>query len=134
MIIDKNEFKELGFECSEEDATLLNGSLKRAEYMLNALCGNTLYSAMAASESSRELIKQAAAFQADALLKQARSKSSAAEATTTRVSLGDLSYTENSSGASGSSEAAELDVTDTVKKLLRAAGCFCGSGIVEVIE
>lgn len=136
MIIDKNEFGELGFECSEENETLLDNCLKRAEYILNALCGNTLYSAMAESESSRELIKQAAAFQADALLKQARSEASAAKAetTTTRVSLGDLSYTEEGSGVSGSAADAAFDVTETVKKLLRAAGCFRGSGIVEVIE
>lgn len=126
MIIDKDEFRELGFECSEEDEELLEGCLKRAEYMLNALCGNALNSAMAANESSSALIKQAAAFQAEALLKAARLGVSAE--TTTRVSLGDLSYTENSS------EASAFDVTDTVKRLLRAAGCFWGSGCVEVIE
>lgn len=130
MIIDKDEFRELGFECSEEEEELLEGCLKRAEYMLNALCGNALNSAMAANESSRALVKQAAAFQADALLKAARLSVSAA-GTTTRVSLGDLSYTENSSN---DSEVSAFDVTDTVKRLLRAAGCFLGTGCVEVIE
>lgn len=130
MLIDKEEYRELGFECSEDEEELLESCLKRAEYMLNALCGNALNSAMAANESSRALIKQAAAFQAEALLKAARLGVSAA-GTTTRVSLGDLSYTEN---GSDSSEASAFDVTDTVKRLLRAAGCFWGSGCVEVIE
>ncbi len=129
MIIDKEEFTELGFECSEAEDELLESCLKRAEYMLNALCGNSLSSAMAANESSRALIKQAAAFQTEALLKAARLGVSAG--TTTRVSLGDLSYTEN--GSNGS-DASAFDVTDTVKRLLRAAGCFWGSGCVEVIE
>lgn len=129
MIIDKEEFTELGFECSETEEELLESCIKRAEYMLNALCGNSLNSAMAANESSCALVKQAAAFQAEALLKAERLGVSAG--TTTRVSLGDLSYTENSSD---SSEVSAFDVTDTVKRLLRAAGCFWGSGCVEVIE
>lgn len=136
MIIDKDEFRELGFECSEEEEALLDGCLKRAEYMLNALCGNALCSVMAGNESSCALIKQAAALQADALMKQARRETSdvKTETTTTRVSLGDLSYTESSSGASSSGTTDEADVAETVKGLLRAAGCFRGTGIVEVIE
>lgn len=135
MIIDIDEFRELGFDCSKEDEALLNGCLKRAEYMLNALCGNALYSAMTENAGSNALIKQAAAFQADALLKEARRETSTASAqsTVTRVSLGDLSYTEDISVGS-STTAAAFDITDTVKRLLRAAGCFWGSAGVEVIE
>ncbi len=132
MIIDKEQFKELGFECSAENEELLNGCLKRAEYMLNALCGNALQSAMSQSESSCALIKQAAAFQADLLLKPALAAKS--EASTTRVSLGDLSYTENSSEGADPETTAAVDVTETVKRLLRAAGCFWGLGSVGVVE
>lgn len=121
MIIDKNDFKELGFVCDTQNEQLLESCIKRAEYVLNALCGGTLASAMAQSESNAALIKQAAAFEADALLKAELSGDM------TRVSLGDLSYTESTAKS-------PLDVPQTVKKLLCAAGCFFGAGSVEVIE
>ena len=122
MIISKEEFKELGFTCDAQNEELLESCLKRAEYILNALCGSVLASAMAQSKSNASLIKQAAAFQADALLK-AETGTNGME----RVSLGDLSYTESSS-SNGTA-----DVSQTVKKLLRAAGCLSGAA-VEVRE
>ena len=115
MIITVNEFKELGFTCSPQDEQLLEGCIKRAEHILNALCGGVLASAMSQSKGNAVLVKQAIAFEADALLK--------AESVTdglARVSLGDLSYTESSNSSAGS----VLDVSQTVKKLLCAAGCY----------
>ena len=113
MIISKEEFKELGFTYDAQNEELLESCLKRAEYILNGLCGGVLASAMAQSKSNAALIKQAAAFEADALLKSETGTNGMA-----RVSLGDLSYTESSS-SNGTA-----DVSQTVKKLLRAAGCF----------
>ena len=113
MIISKEEFKELGFTCDAQNEELLESCLKRAEYILNGLCGGVLASAMAQSKSNEALIKQAAAFEADALLRSETGTNGMA-----RVSLGDLSYTESSS-SNGTA-----DVSQTVKKLLRAAGCF----------
>lgn len=120
MIITKEEFIGMGFECSDENEELLNGCIKRTESILNALCGGRLYSVSEQSEKSSALIKQAAAFQADALMKSERSgdiKSCA---------IGDVSYTVGS-------ETSAFDVEVTVKKLLCAAGCFRGAA-AEVIE
>lgn len=121
MIITIEEFRELGFECAEADEDRLEGCIKRAEYALNALSRGTLGSAMAQCESNAFMIKQAAAFEADALLKS--ELSGGAE----RVSLGDFSYSEGSNSGI-------IDVPETVRKLLCAAGCFFGAGSVEVIE
>lgn len=121
MIITKEEFKEMGFSCPAETETLLEDCIKRAEYILNSVCGGTLYSAAAQSAGNSSLVKQAAAFQTDALLKDAQS------ADVTSVSLGDLSYTQNDTKSS-------VNVPDTVTRLLRAAGCFYGSAAAEVIE
>lgn len=120
MIITKQEFKELGFECDDANESRLEGCIKRAEYVLNAISCGTLRSALAQSESNAVLIKQALAFEADALLKAELSDG------LERVSLGDLSYTSDARGAD--------EIPDTVRKLLCAAGCFFGAGSVEVIE
>lgn len=124
MIITVNEFKELGFTCQTQDEKLLEGCIKRAEYVLNALCGGVLASAMAQSKGNAALIKQAVAFEADALL-----KSGAGSESVSRVSLGDLSYSESSGEVTGS----VLNVSQTVKKLLCAAGCYPYTA-AEVIE
>ncbi|MDE6728277.1 MAG: hypothetical protein K2J80_10125 [Oscillospiraceae bacterium] len=127
MIISKQEFKELGFECDAQSESRLEGCIKRAEIVLNALSRGTLKSAMTKSSGSAALIKQAAAFEADALMKSEREISSGSE----RVSIGDLSYSESSDTSVLSSA---VDVPNTVKRLLNAAGCYYGSGITEVIE
>lgn len=121
MIITKNEFKEMGFGCSAETETLIEDCIKRAEYILNAICGGTLYSAAAQSPANSALVKQAAAFQTEALLNDAQS------ADISSVSLGDLSYSQDGRKSS-------VNVPETVKRLLRAAGCFYGSAAAEVIE
>lgn len=121
MIITIEEFKELGFECAEADEDRLENCIKRAEAALNALSRGTLNSAMAQCESNAFMIKQAAAFEADALLKSELSVGME------RVSLGDFSYSEGSQGG-------VIDVPEVVRKLLCAAGCIFGTVSVEVIE
>lgn len=120
MIITTQEFKELGFECDEAYEDKLAGCIKRAEYVLNALSCGTLRSAMAQSEGNAVMIKQAVAFEADALLKAQLSDGLG------KVSLGDLSYTTDARG--------EGEIPDAARKLLCAAGCFFGAGSVEVME
>lgn len=66
------------------------------------------------------VIKQAATFETEALLKAELSDNLHS------VSAGDFSYT--------TAEKDTVDVPQTVKRLLSAAGCFRGTGIVEVIE
>ena len=124
MIIIIEEFKELGFNVDAQNEALLEGCIKRAEYILNALCGGVLASAMAQSKTNASLIKQAAAFQADALLKAEISGNSLKS-----VSLGDMSYTESSSNSANST----VDISRTVERLLRAAGCFPYTA-AEVVE
>lgn len=124
MIITVEEFKELGFECAEADEDRLENCIKRAECVLNALSCGTLNSAMAQCESNAVLVKQAAAFEADALLKGELSGGME------RVSLGDFSYTESTNGGSQNA----VDVPDVVRRLLSAAGCFYNSNSVEVLE
>ena len=119
MIIDKNEYYEMGFECAPENEKLLESCLKRAEYVLNAISKGTVNSAIKQSASSEALIKQAAAFETEALLEAELSDNLHS------VSAGD-SYT--------TAEKNTIDVPYTVKRLLAAAGCFRGTGIVEVIE
>lgn len=135
MIISKQEFKELGFECDAQSESRLEGCIKRAEYILNALCGGTLKAAMSRSGSAA-LIKQAAAFEANALLKAESVTSAELTGSSEKVALGDLSYTESSTyGQREEAVAAEaFDVSETVKRLLYAAGCSFGTGITEVIE
>lgn len=130
MIITIEEFRELGFECAEADEDRLESCIKRAEGVLNALSRGTVSSAMAQCESNAVMIKQAAAFEADALLKSELSEQSEK---VERVSLGDFSYSYSDSG-SQSAKNSVVDVPETVRKLLRAAGCFFGAGSVEVIE
>ena len=123
MIISKDDFRELGFICEAKNEELLESCIKRAEHILNALCGGVLASAMAQGKGNASLIKQAAAFEADALLKAElrAQQTELGEGSMTRVSLGDLSYTESSSEKTAGSV---LDVSQTVKRLLCAAGCY----------
>ncbi len=84
MIFTIEEFGELGFECAEAGEDKLENCIKRAECALNALSRGTLSSAMAQCESNAFLIKQAAAFEADALLNAEHTGG------VERVSLGDF--------------------------------------------
>lgn len=137
MIISISEFKELGFSVDSQNEKLLESCIKRAEHILNALCGGMIASAMAQSKSGASLIKQAAAFEADALIKaelkeKQAEQMSANESVSTHVSIGDLSYTESSKKSSGSASS-PFDVPKTVERLLRAAGCVLCTA-AEVIE
>ena len=133
MIITTTEFKELGFTYDAQDEKLVERCIKRAEYVLNALCRGTLASAMAQSKSGAALVKQAAAFEANAILKAELNEIRAEqeltkESASTHVALGDLSYSESSGSSKASSrsssEESPFDVPRTVERLLRAAGCF----------
>ena len=136
MIISKEDFKELGFTYDAQNEELLESCIKRAEHILNAMCGGALASAMAQSRGNASLIRQAAAFEADALLKAELSaqRTEFGESSMTRVSIGDLSYTESGfNGSSGSSQSSPFDVSQTVRKLLCAAGCYPYTA-AEVVE
>lgn len=152
MIITAIEFRELGFICDSQNETLLNSCIKRAEYILNALCRGMLASAMAQSEENAALIKQATAFEAEALLKAKLleeraelnagklTQSSTSNSISKHVSIGDVSYTESNVSENSHKNASDsyfvsqpFNITKTVERLLRAAGCFpCTAA--EVVE
>lgn len=117
MIITTEEFKEMGFVCADEDLELLDGCIKRAEYVLSSLCGRDISQML--SEKNEKLIKQALAFQSAVLLNESRGGK------LSRVSVGDFSYTED-----GGQKSAEI--SPTAKRLLCAAGCL--TSIAEVAE
>lgn len=127
MIITKEEFFEMGFTA--DDDALLERCIKRAEFVLNGLTGNRASVAALGGGAAADLVKQAAAFQTDSLLKEERAANTiGAGKNTERVAIGDFSYT-----SSNTNEAVQpLDRDKTVIKLLRAAGClYCGTEVLE---
>lgn len=123
MILSTKEFTAAGFTISPENQTLTENCIKRAERILNAMCRGRLASAAAQSAGAAELIKTAVAFEADALIKAELSRGGSE-----RVSIGDVSYSETTERES------PPDVSQTVRNLMRAAGCFYGLAAAEVTE
>ncbi len=118
MIITAREYREMGFEFADIGEALLMNYVKRAEYILHALCRGKL-AAAAKNEKTAALVRQAVAFETEHLIKTANG------GLMSRVSLGDVSYTE-------SSVKQEDDVPQTVKTLLCSAGClFAGTEVSE---
>lgn len=118
MIITAKEYREMGFEFADIGEPLLMNYVKRAEYILNALCRGKL-AAAAKNENTAALVRQAVAFETEHLIKTENGSS------LSRVSLGDMSYTE-------SAVKQEDDVPQTVKTLLCSAGClFAGTEVAE---
>lgn len=118
-----DEFKRLGFDVPPDDEGKMGMYIVRAEIMINALCGGKAED-MVKSKSSYELVRQALALEANYLYQTAESGGNLS-----RVALGDISYTEETVDKTSAP-----DVPDAVMKLLRAAGFFRGTGVVEVIE
>ena len=127
MIITKEEFFEMGFTA--DDNALLERCIKRAEFVLNGLTGNRASVIALGNGAAADLVKQAAAFQTDSLLKEERTANAVGGGKTTeRVAIGDFSYTSSNSDES----IQPLDRDKTVIKLLRAAGClYSGTEVLE---
>lgn len=151
MIITKEEFFEMGFTA--DDTALLERCIKRAEFVLNGLTGNRASVSALGDGAAADLVKQAAAFQTNAILREelalAKEKTvipeqseSSSDKTEERVSIGDFSYstgtsesrsTKNSSTiVDNAGKYVPLDHDRTVVRLLRAAGClYCGTEVLE---
>lgn len=144
MIITANEYKEMGFDATDE--ALLEKCIKRAEFVLNGISGGRASAIALGATPAADFVKQAAAFQTcaiyreeTALLAESSEQSGSSSKTDERVTIGDFTYStgtssSSSSGSSskGSSAASEpLDINQTVAKLLRAAGCFYGAAEVK---
>jgi len=145
MIITKEDFFEMGFTAEDKDAALLESCIKRAEFVLNGLTGNRASVIALGEGAAADLVKQAAAFQADSLMREelwlaaknaAANSGSSSSKTEERVSIGDFSYSE------GTSESRSPNTSDysvqpisrdkTVLRLLRAAGClYSGTEVLE---
>lgn len=144
MIITANEYKEMGFDATNE--ALLEKCIKRAEFVLNGISGGRASAIALGATPAADYVKQACAFQTcaiyreeTALLAESSEQSGSSSKTDERVTIGDFTYStgtssSSSSGSSskGSSAASEpLDINQTVAKLLRAAGCFYGAAEVK---
>lgn len=135
MIISVEEFKEMGFSSSDDELTA--DCIKRAEYVLNGLSGGRAILVSHTSGACAEYVKQACAFQANAILREEkalREQSAEPEKSIEKAAIGDFSYTYSSSGSDKSSGAdiRTLDTNLTVIRLLRAAGClYTGTEVSE---
>ena len=145
MIITANEYKEMGFDATDE--ALLEKCIKRAEFVLNGISGGRASAIALGTTPAADFVKQAAAFQTyaiyreeTALLAESSEQSGSSSKTDERVTIGDFTYSTgtSSSSSSGSSSkstsalvAEPLDINQTVARLLRAAGCFYGAAEVK---
>ncbi len=127
MIITADEYRNMGFECSDEP--LLESCLLRAEYTLSGLCEGRHLAALAAGGMAAECVKQAAAFQTAKLVKQEQQIS---VGSTERVAVGDFSYSVGTENAAASDDDTVYDLSMQTVRLLRAAGCMYGGREVRV--
>lgn len=145
MIITANEYKEMGFDATDE--ALLEKCIKRAEFVLNGITGGRASAIALGTTPAADYVKQACAFQTcaiyreeTAILAESSEQSGSSSKTDERVTIGDFTYSTgtSSSSSSGSSSkitsalvAEPLDINQTVARLLRAAGCFYGAAEVK---
>ncbi len=120
MIITAEEYRSMGFSCDDND--LLDSCLKRAEYTLCAITEGRLREALAAGGAAEEYVKQAAAYQTDKLVKQEQRISAARSS---RVTVGDYSYTEESETSETQADEAAFGMSLHTIHALQAAGCLC---------
>ncbi|MGN1340932.1 MAG: hypothetical protein ACI4WS_11615 [Oscillospiraceae bacterium] len=130
MLITAEEYKQMGFpEVSVEN---LDSCIIRSDYIIGALTEGRAAKAVAAGGQPAQFVKQAAGFQTYMLLKETetieKSQTSGAE----KVSIGDYSYSTQSSESSEVQTAASENTGVNVIRLLRAAGCLYAG--VEVAE
>lgn len=147
MIITKEDFFEMGFTADQKDIGVLENCIKRAEFVLDGLTNGRAGIVAQGEGAAADFVKQAAAFQTNAILKEelalAAKKAvstdqaeSSSDKTEERVSIGDFSYSNGTSesrstknvsrSANDAEDYVPLDHGKTVVKLLRAAGCLYG--------
>ena len=148
MIITANEYKEMGFGATDDE--LLEKCIKRAEFVLNGITGGRAALIALGTTPAADYVKQAAAFQASAIYREetallaesseSSEQSGSSSKTDERVTIGDFTYSTGTSSSSSSGSASKsssalgiepLDITQTVARLLRAAGCFYGAAEVK---
>lgn len=148
MIITANEYKEMGFDATDD--ALLEKCIKRAEFVLNGISSGRAATIALGSTPAADYVKQAAAFQTYAIYREetallaesseSSEQSGSSSKTDERVTIGDFTYSTGTSSSSSSGSVSKssselgiepLDINQTVAKLLRAAGCFYGAAEVK---
>ena len=148
MIITANEYKEMGFDATDNE--LLEKCIKRAEFVLNGITGGRATLIALGTTPAADYVKQAAAFQTNAIYREetallaesneSSEQSGSSSKTDERVTIGDFTYSTGTSSSSSSGSTSKsssalgiepLDITQTVARLLRAAGCFYGAAEVK---
>lgn len=126
MIITADEYRSMGFYCGDDDK-LLQSCLKRAEFIICGLTGGAALNALSKGGTAADYVKQAAGFQASALLRAEEPASQSGERTDEKVTLGDFSYSSSASSSRADEDTEQpIDTSFVVVRLLRAAGCMFG--------
>ena len=123
MLITAEEYKAMGFTADDE--TELENCLKRAEYIIAGITEGRAEHAVEHGGKAAEFVKRAAAFQTYLLLEKHTSEKSSE-----KVSLGDFSYSAESSG--GNLTDGLYDMSHETVRLLRASGILFGG--TEVLD
>lgn len=131
MLITANEYASMGFpEVSGGD---IESCIKRSDYIIGALTEGRAEKAVVAGGKPAEFVKQAAGFQTYLLLREAERYEKSTRSGSEKVSIGDYSYsTQSSENSESKSVAAEDESSLNVIRLLRASGCLYAG--VEVLE
>jgi len=130
MLITVNEYSSMGFPTVKGGD--VESCILRSGYIISALTDGRAEKAVSAGGKPAELVKQAAGFQTYMLLKEAEENTNTERSGSEKVSLGDYSYSSQSSSKT-ETQAADCEETGiNVIRLLRSAGCLYAG--VEVLE
>lgn len=110
----------------------IESCIKRSDYIISALTEGRAEKAVEAGGKPAELVKQAAGFQTYILLRETERYEKNSHSGSEKVTIGDYSYSTQSSESSESSAATEDENSLNVIRLLRSAGCLYAG--VEVLE
>lgn len=131
MLITASEYSSMGFpavSCGDVESCI-----KRSDYIISALTEGRAEKSVEAGGKPAELVKQAAGFQTYILLRENERYEKSSHSGSEKVSIGDYSYSTQSSESSDSGSTASDDENSlNVIRLLRAAGCLYAG--VEVLE
>ncbi|MFR8774633.1 MAG: hypothetical protein ACLVFU_02010 [Eggerthellaceae bacterium] len=131
MLITASEYSSMGFPAVSGGD--VESCIKRSGYIISALTEGRAEKSVEAGGKPAELVKQAAGFQTYILLRENERYEKSSHSGSDKVSIGDYSYSTQSSESSDSGSTASDDENSlNVIRLLRAAGCLYAG--VEVLE
>ena len=133
MLITASEYSSMGFPAVSGGD--VEGCIKRSDYIIAALTEGRAEKAVLAGGKPAEFVKQAAGFQTYMLLRETErfEKSSSSSSGSEKVTIGDYSYsTQSSESSEGGNTSSDDESSIHIIRLLRAAGCLYAG--VEVLE